>query len=170
MTVVLGLDPGTVTTGWGVVMRDGSRLRHVDNGLIVGRSGAPLEDRLARIFEGIEAVIATHKPIVVAVEAVFSHKNAQSALVLGHARGVALLAAARRGLPVASYAPALVKKSVSGHGRAEKFQIQMMVKAMLGLPEPPAEDAADALALCICHCHHQNGVSLDDRALTRPRR
>jgi len=176
---VLGIDPGTLTTGYGVVESERSRLHHVDNGLVVAKKGTPLEERLALIFAGIETVIERFKPDKVAVESVFSHRNTRSALALGHARGVILLAAARQGLEVSSYAPALIKKTVTGSGRADKHQIQMMVKTLLGLPEVPAEDAADALAMAICHCHHQSAATpaglappkrAHDRTATRPRR
>ncbi|MBT9554514.1 MAG: crossover junction endodeoxyribonuclease RuvC [Myxococcales bacterium] len=163
--IVLGLDPGTHTTGWGVVRYEASRVRHVDNGLFQAkRATDDLAERLKVIYRGIAEIIALHRPDVVAVEAVFAAKNAQSALILGHARGVALLAAAEAGLRVLSYPPALVKKTVSGRGRADKFQIQMMVKTLLGLPEVPAEDAADALALGICHCHHITDLALQPPA------
>ena len=153
---ILGVDPGTVTTGYGLIRRERSRLIHIDNGLIVAPRRAPLEERLDVIFEGLEKVLQSFDPEVMAVESVFSHRNVQSALALGHARGVILLAAGRRKIPVSSYAPALVKKTVTGSGRADKHQVQMMVKALLGLPEVPAEDAADALAMAICHSHHQS--------------
>ncbi len=153
---VLGLDPGTHTTGYGAVERTGSRLRHLDNGLIVAKRAAPLEERLLHIADRLDAIMAELNPAVVAIEDIFFSKNAQSALILGHARGVALLAAARHGVAVISYSPALVKKTVSGSGRAEKGQIQQMVRVLLGLPEVPAEDAADALALAITHCHHDH--------------
>lgn len=168
---VLGVDPGTITAGYGLVSRVGSRLIHIDNGLIVAPKKLPLEARLVEIFAGVEAVIEEFKPDAVAVESVFTHKNSQSALALGHARGVILLATARAGLAVNSYAPALVKKTVAGSGRASKYQIQMMVKTLLGLPEVPAEDAADALAMAICHCHHFTiGELTRDRAVKRHRR
>ena len=157
---VLGLDPGTVTTGYGVLDRSASRLVHVENGLLCAPRGASLEERLHLIHAGIVAVIVRYAPAIVAVEAVFFSKNAQSALTLGHARGVALLAAAQHGLVVVPYPPALVKKTVTGSGRAEKMQVALMVKTLLGLPEPPAEDAADALALAICHCHHDHSPEI----------
>ena len=166
---VMGVDPGTVTTGYGIVDRVPSRVLHVDNGLLMGRKKDPLEFRLAAIFGGLTAILAEARPDVVVVEQVFHGKNARSALILGHARGIILLAAARFGAEVVSYAPAAIKKTVTGSGAANKYQIQMMVKAMLGLPEIPAEDAADALAMAVCHCHHETEVTIRDRISARPR-
>jgi crossover junction endodeoxyribonuclease RuvC len=148
---ILGIDPGTLVTGYGVVEQDGSALRHVASGVLAPPPG-DVAQRLRVLFEALERVIAEHAPASVAVEDLFHARNAKSALTLGHARGVALLAAARAGLTVHAYAPPLVKKAVVGHGRAEKHQVQQMIRALLGLEFVPAEDAADALAVAICHC------------------
>lgn len=150
---VLGIDPGSRLTGYGVVERDGSRLRHVDNGVVVLNAKAPLEERLVVLHAELSKLLALHRPDVAAFERVFFSKNAQSALVLGQARGVALFAAASVGLPVFEYAPAEVKRSISTSGRADKHQVQQMVRFILGLPEPAQEDASDALAVAICHCN-----------------
>lgn len=149
--IVLGIDPGTLVTGYGVVEMRGSELLHRASGVVTA-SGPDLAARLATIFDTLEKVIAAHRPQAAAIEDLFHARNARSALTLGHARGVALLAVARAGVPVSAYAPPLVKKAVVGHGRADKRQVQRMVKMLLGLESEPAEDAADALAVAICHC------------------
>jgi crossover junction endodeoxyribonuclease RuvC len=166
----MGIDPGTHTTGYGLISKQGSRLIHIDNGLICAPKKAPLHERLAAIQSGLSEVLDSMCPHIVSIEDVFVGKNARAALSLGHARGVALATAALAGLEVVSYAPKLVKKTVAGTGRADKHQVQMMVKTLLGLPEVPAEDAADALALAICHCHHARGAQALDRLITRHRR
>jgi len=151
--IVLGVDPGTAATGYGVVERDGAGgLRLVECGVVRPRAGSPLASRLDTIFEGLTELIARHRPDAVAVESVFVHRNARSALVLGHARGVVLLAAARAGLVVAEYPPAAVKKAIVGGGAATKGQIQQMVAHILRLRTPPApSDAADGVAVALTH-------------------
>lgn len=151
--IVLGVDPGTITTGYGVVDRDGTgALRLVECGVVRPRAGAPLASRLQTIFEGITEVIARHRPDAVAVEAVFVQKNARSALILGHARGVILLAAAQAGLLVTEYPPATIKKAVVGAGAATKTQVQQMVARILRLKTPPSpSDAADGVAVALTH-------------------
>ena len=149
---ILGIDPGSGRTGYGCIDASGSRCELVACGAIAAPSGCPFPDRLVRIFDGLAEVLAAHRPACVAVEQVFHGRNALSALKLGHVRGVALLAAARAGLPVAEYAAASVKQAVVGYGRAEKRQVQRMVALLLGLDEPPSpHDAADALAVAVCH-------------------
>lgn len=151
--IVLGVDPGTAVTGYGVVDRDGAgSLRLIECGVVRPRAGAPLAVRLQTIFEGITEIITRHRPDAVAVEAVFVHKNARSALILGHARGVILLAAAQAGLAVTEYPPATIKKAVTGAGAATKSQIQQMVAHILRLKTPPApSDAADGVAVALTH-------------------
>ncbi len=151
--IILGVDPGTHRTGWGVVERKGARLHGIAAGVIKAKESDPLEARLYTIHTQLEAVIAEHKPAAMAVEDVFS-KHVRSALVLGQARGVVLLAPARAGLPVFEYAARLVKKSVTGVGQADKRQIGMMVGRLLPGVDATA-DAADALAVAICHAHHR---------------
>jgi crossover junction endodeoxyribonuclease RuvC len=147
---ILGIDPGSIATGFGVVDQDGSRLRHVASGVI--RPGAgELAERLARIHEGLETLVQLHAPDNAALEAVFVSRNPRSALQLGHARGVALVVCGRAGLATAEYAPSTVKGAVAGYGRADKPQVQAMVQRLLGLASAPARDAADALAVAICH-------------------
>jgi len=151
--IVLGVDPGTSATGYGVVDRGAAgTLRLVECGVIRPPAGAPLAVRLQAIFEELVALIARHGPDVVAVESVFVAKNVRSALVLGHARGVILLAAAQAGLDVAEYPPATIKKAVTGAGAATKAQIQLMVAHILRLKTPPQpSDAADGVAVALTH-------------------
>lgn len=153
MTRVVGVDPGTRRTGVAVVERQGTRLVHLYHDVIAPADGADLAGRLHRIHGALVDVIARWKADAVAVEDVFYAQNARSALLLGHVRGVALLAAAQAGIPVRSYAPARVKKVIATSGRAEKSQVERMVGAILGLREKVAPDAADALAVAICDLH-----------------
>lgn len=150
---VLGIDPGSHTTGYGIVELSNNSVRHVDNGQIRTDSKLPLSERLHFIFTNLETLVKTHKPDVLAIENLFVAKNARSSLLLGHARGVSILAGSINGLKIFEYTPAEVKLSVVGQGRAEKYQVQQMVKVMLNLPEIAAEDASDALAVAICHCN-----------------
>lgn len=147
----LGIDPGTLNLGWGIVEREGNRLVHVAHGVIALKAGAPLSERLVGIADGLDALIAKYAPTVGAVEALFFNKDAQAAAKLGHARGVAMLCLGRAQLEVGEYPPARVKQTVVGSGRAEKQQVAMMVKALLGLSTLPPLDAADALAVSITH-------------------
>jgi crossover junction endodeoxyribonuclease RuvC len=149
--VVFGIDPGSHRCGYGVVVRHGSRYRHLAHGVLKAPTTAPLPERLRVIFDGLSLALDQARPAVVALEQVFVHRDVHAALVLGHARGVAMLAAARAGVAVVEYPPATVKRTVVGHGRADKAQVTGMIRAILGLTEPPAEDAADALAVALCH-------------------
>lgn len=148
---VLGIDPGTRVLGYGVVEQQGNSLRAIEHGTVAPGGNMPLEQRLEIIFRGITAVIEIAQPDAVAIEGVFTHKNARSALILGHARGVALLCAARAGLSVHEYAPSEVKKAIGAPGNAEKEQVIKMVRSFLGIAEIQKADAADALALAVCH-------------------
>lgn len=148
---VLGIDPGSRVTGFGVVESQGNTLRALDHGVVAPGGEMALEERLGLIFAGLTTLIAACQPEAVAIEGLFSHKNARSALVLGHARGVALLCANRAGLPVFEYAPAEVKKAVGAPGNAEKEQVQKLLKGFLGIERFEKADAADALAIAICH-------------------
>lgn len=152
---ILGIDPGSRFCGWGVIeeTRDANTLRHVDCGLIAPLAKMSLPERLGVLYEGMREKIATYSPDEVGVESLFFAMNARSALVLGHARGVAILAAVRAGLPVFEYSPSQIKQAVCGYGRAEKAQVARMVMAILNLPEVAQSDAADALACAICHCN-----------------
>jgi crossover junction endodeoxyribonuclease RuvC len=148
---VLGIDPGSRRTGWGVVQLEGTRLRHVGAGTIVVPEKLPLPKRLHIIHRELQLVIAEHRPEAVAVEEIFFAKYANAALKLGHARGVALLVAAELELEVHEYPPAIVKRTVVGRGAADKTQVGRLITALLGLKAPPEEDAADALAVAITH-------------------
>ena len=166
---LLGLDPGLVKTGWGVVDSDGARLSYVACGTVRGSSDADLANRLARLYQGLMSVIETWGPESAAVEETFVNRNPASALKLGMARGVVLLAPAEAGLPVAEYHNKTVKKAVVGVGRASKDQIGLMVHHLLPDSRPDSEDAADALAVAICHAHHSAlthrvAVAVDGRA------
>ena len=152
--IVLGLDPGLGTTGWGLIRADGNRLSHLANGQLKTNSAAPLPERLADLAAQLEALIAEHRPEAAAVEEVFVNKNPQSTLKLGQARGVALMCAARAGIAVGEYAPSLVKKAVVGTGGAEKAQVHAMVSRLLPGAKIAGPDAADALAVAITHAHH----------------
>jgi crossover junction endodeoxyribonuclease RuvC len=153
---IFGIDPGSHRTGYGCVVSDGSRHRLIACGTIAAPASATLPDRLLAIHRGLRALIAEHRPDCVAVEDVFHARNVRSALLLGHARGVALLAACEAGVPVVAYSPAEIKHAVVGYGRAEKRQVQSMVRLLLGLEAPPSpHDVADALAVAICHLHNR---------------
>lgn len=152
--LVLGIDPGTAITGYGVVRRrDGGALSLVECGVIRTSGREPLPQRIREIFEEVDALLVRHSPYAVSVEDVFQGKNARSALTLGHARGAILLAAALRDVPIAEYAPRQVKKAVVGTGSATKEQVAFMVKQQLRLSEAPAPaDAADGVAAALAHC------------------
>ncbi len=164
---VFGIDPGSDRTGYGCIDSDGSRHRLVVCGAIATRRCSTFPDKLLVIHRDLAALIAAHAPAVVAVENVFHAVNVRSALKLGHARGIAILAAAERGLPVVEYTPAEIKRAIVGYGRAEKHQVQEMVRLILDLtrvPEP--NDAADALAVAICHAHASSAFALMVRTPT----
>jgi len=151
---VLGIDPGTLTSGYGIVAEEDHKLFHVVSGGISPSAKQPFPQRLKKIYEELVKIIAKHRPHVVVVEDIFVSKNIKSALKLGHARGVAVLAAMNAGLPVFEYSALEVKQAVVGNGKAEKKQVQLMVKALLDLQKAPhPADAADALAAAICHIH-----------------
>jgi crossover junction endodeoxyribonuclease RuvC len=152
--IVLGIDPGTALTGYGIVERTGAKLRMVDYGCVETLSTMELPERLLEIHAAVLSLIDEHKPVSLGVERLFFNRNVMTAFAVGQARGVVLLAAAERGLPVFEYGPHEVKMAVTGYGRAEKKQVQRMVQLMLGmsvLPKP--DDAADALAVAICLAH-----------------
>ncbi|MFL0586278.1 crossover junction endodeoxyribonuclease RuvC [Sphingomonas sp. ABOLG] len=153
--IILGLDPGLGTTGWGVIAAEGNRLRHVANGQIRTDPSMPLPRRLANLYAALIDVIRTERPDSAAAEEVLGNTNAQSTLKLGQARGVVLLAAAGAGLDIGEYHPSTVKKAVVGTGGAEKRQIQAMIGVLLPGAKVAGPDAADALAVAICHAHHR---------------
>ena len=150
---VLGIDPGSRITGYGIIDKEGNRLIHVDNGAIFTDSQKDFPLRLQRIYRGLTEVIERFRPDAVAVENIFFATNVQSALKLGQARGAAIVAGVNAGLPVFEYTALQVKQAVVGHGRADKQQVQKMLKVLLNLPEVAQEDASDALATAVCHAH-----------------
>ncbi|MBA4370152.1 MAG: crossover junction endodeoxyribonuclease RuvC [Coriobacteriaceae bacterium] len=159
--IILGIDPGLLNTGWGVVESEGARLRCVAYGCITTRSADPLPERLAQVHDEIGAAIARYSPAECALESVFFGTNAKSAFATGQARGAAIMAMCGRGLALGEYSPVQVKKAVVGAGRAEKDQVAYMVRVLLGLPDLPKPDhAADALAVAICHAHSREGHAL----------
>lgn len=167
---VLGIDPGTVATGWGVIEVNAVNASHrrVASGVI--RTKGELPVRLACIFTAVRAIVAEHRPEALSLEKTFVSLNIQSAFRLGEARGSILVAAAEAGLAVFEYSPAEIKLSVVGYGRALKEQVQTMVSRLLSLPDEPGSDEADALAAAICHLHSQRLRSLVGDAMPAPRR
>lgn len=149
--VVLGIDPGSRATGWAVMSQRSGRYALHDAGVIRGARDSELATRLVLIHEELLGLIARYQPDQVAIEAIFKHKSAESALRLGHARGVCLLTAASHGLPLSEYNPMTVKQSIGGHGRAGKGEIQLLVQRLLGLTEPLPQDASDAAAIAMTH-------------------
>jgi crossover junction endodeoxyribonuclease RuvC len=152
--VVLGIDPGVASTGFGVVSIDGPRMGAVDGGVIEAPAGDPTENRLAEIHDALADLLARHDPVAVALEGVYFGRNVRSAIAVGQARGVALLAAAQAGLPCFDYTPQAVKLAVCGSGAATKDQVQRMVGTLLGISKPRSDHTADALAVAICHSGH----------------
>lgn len=151
---ILGIDPGSRITGVGVIQARGNDLKHVYSESVKLPKGE-LPTRLHAIYERLQTIIAQTQPDIVAIEKVFIAKNPQSALVLGHARGAAMLAAVNNHLPIVEYSATEIKKTVVGRGRADKSQVQHMMRVLLSLRVAPDEDAADALAAAVCHAHHQ---------------
>ncbi|MHB1042948.1 MAG: crossover junction endodeoxyribonuclease RuvC [Eubacteriales bacterium] len=152
--IIMGVDPGTAITGYGLVHYLGNRFKLVECACIRTASELPLAERLKIIYFELSRIIEAQKPGHFAVEELFFNKNARTALAVGHARGVAMLAASNAGLPVAEYTPLQVKQAITGYGNADKKQVQFMVKAILGLSSAPSpDDVADALAVAICHAH-----------------
>lgn len=161
---VLGIDPGSRITGYGIIQKQGNRLLHIDNGAIFTDTAGDFPFRLHRIFAGISEIIQRYQPDVMAVEQIFFSNNVQSALKLGQARGAAIVAGVAAGLPVSEYTALQVKQAVVGHGKAAKEQVQQMVKILLNLPETAQADASDALAVAICHA---NSCTLRSAGKTR---
>lgn len=157
MPLILGIDPGSRVTGYGLVNADGRRVSYVGSGCI-RTEGSDLNDRLAQIFTRLVEVIAEYKPGEVAIEQVFVAYNVQSALKLGQARGAAIVAAVQFGLPVLEYSARQVKKAVVGYGAAEKQQVQMMIRHLLRMTFFPAADEADALGIAWCHANARQGI------------
>jgi crossover junction endodeoxyribonuclease RuvC len=154
---ILGVDPGSRITGFGVIKMDAGRSVHVDSGTIP-LADLPMPERLGKIFRVLSSIILQHPPDEVAIERVFMHRNADSALKLGQARGAAIVACANVDLPVYEYSATQIKQAIVGRGHADKEQVKHMIKALLCLPKLPPADAADALATAICHGHTQLGL------------
>lgn len=149
---IMGVDPGTAITGYGLIRYDGTRFSLVECGCIRTSPDLPMSERLQALYRDLTGIISRYSPEQFAVEELFFNKNARTALAVGHARGVAMLAASSSGMPVFEYTPLQVKQAVTGFGRAAKSQVQYMVKTILALPEAPTpDDVADALAVAICH-------------------
>ena len=167
---IFGIDPGSERTGYGCIDATGSRHHLVIYGSISAPAHSTFPEKLKYIHAALAALLDRYRPDCVAVENIFHARNVRSALKLGHARGVALLAASEAGLRVVEYAPAEVKRAVVGFGRAEKHQVQQMVKLLLGLDELPSPyDASDALAVAICHVHCATGIVVERAAIEKPR-
>lgn len=155
--LILGIDPGIAILGYGLVRYEANKFTVVDYGAITTNAGTQMSNRLIRLYEGLIEIIERYKPDAFAVEELFFNKNIKTALTVGHARGVAVLAGAKSGLPIYEYTPLQVKQAVVGYGRADKCQVQQMVKILLNLREiPKPDDVADALAVAICHGHSSN--------------
>lgn len=157
---VLGVDPGTRVTGYGVVEKKREGLLHIAHGEIIQGRKVPLTASLVRIYDALREIVGTLCPDVIAIEEIFYGRNVKSLIKQGETRGVAILVGSHCGLPIHEYSPLEVKKAVVGYGRAEKIQVQKMVKAILNLPELPPEDASDALAIAICHIHFLKPVTI----------
>lgn len=159
MAIVLGIDPGSQKTGFGLINVLGTKSEYVASGVIRMKSSSPLSDRLKVIFESVTEIIEQHQPQEFAIEKVFMAKSADSALKLGQARGAAIVAAVMQDLPVAEYEARKVKQSVVGTGAADKHQMQHMIRTLLHLTQKPQEDAADALAIALCHANTQASLA-----------
>jgi len=157
MTLILGIDPGSRITGYGVVRDTGRSCEYVASGCIRTGNGS-LAERLQIVFRGVSEVIRTHGPVTMGIEQVFMSRNADSALKLGQARGAAIVAAVEAGLEVSEYTATQVKQAVVGTGAADKQQVQMMVMHLLGLVQKPQIDASDALGIALCHAHHRQSL------------
>jgi len=157
---ILGIDPGLRRTGWGVIDSDGNRLSYVGCGSVESRDAAPLAERLLAIHDGLARVLGDFRPTEAAVEQTFVNRDGAATLKLGQARGIAVLAPALFGIPVAEYAPNQVKKTVVGAGHADKDQIRVMLGVLLPKADPETPDAADALAIAITHAHHRQSALL----------
>ncbi len=150
--IILGIDPGTATMGWGVIRQEGNRLSYLQHGAVTTPSQWEMPRRLGRLFDGVTELVKGYRPETVAVEELFFNTNVTTAITVGQARGVVLLAAYRAGIEVAEYTPLQVKQAITSYGRAEKLQVQEMVRSLLRLREiPKPDDAADGLAIAVCH-------------------
>ena len=172
--IILGIDPGTAALGYGVVERIGGRLRAIDHGCLVTSPDLPMPERLLAIHGLLDDLLSLHEPAIVAVERLFFSRNAQTAIAVGQARGVVLLAAAQHGKPVREATPNEVKSAIAGYGAADKEQVQRMVQLVLGMAElPRPDDAADALAIAVCIANRMGqtdrvNAAVFDRAAVAP--
>lgn len=158
--IVLGIDPGTARLGFGVI-RFESAAELIDHGAIETGPGQPMPERLLFLFQQLEELVREHEPDVLAVEQVYFARNVTTAITVGQARGVVLLVAARNNIPVVEYTPSEVKHAIAGYGKADKAQIQEMIRLILALDHTPQpDDAADALAIAVCHAHHASGYGV----------
>jgi len=162
---ILGIDPGLRRTGWGVVEIAGNRLGFIGCGSVLTDDRAALAARLLAIHDGLMRILEQYQPDEAAVEATFVNKDAAATLKLGQARGIAMVVPAKAGVPVAEYAPNLVKKSIVGGGHGDKTQVRMMIGVLLPKADPHSDDAADALAIAVTHAHHRQSVVLKVAAL-----
>jgi len=167
---VLGVDPGSRVCGYGVLESQDGKLIHIESGSIAPPASSPLPQRLKAIYDGLVEVIDKCSPDVMSVEDVFFAKNPKSTLKLGEARGVAILAAVQSGLEVHEYAPTEVKLALTGHGRANKAEVQRMITSMLGIPETKRKDTSDAIAIALCHIHFSRIKDILGKDFVRPRR
>lgn len=159
--IILGIDPGTATTGYGLIKKTGSKLEFIDFGCILTPASLSLSDRLEIIATELDKIIEKYKPSQIAVEELFFAANTKTAIAVGHARGVILLGGKKKGLSLFEYTPLEVKMAITGYGRADKNQVQQMVKSLLSLAEiPKPDDAADALAVAICHANTFKNLNL----------
>lgn len=163
MPIILGIDPGLQKTGWGVISSEGSKLKFIACGIIKSDKKDDLANRLHALHEGIVSVFSQYQPDYCAIEETFLNSNAKSSLKLGHARGALMLAASLQGVPIMEYAATLIKKTVVGVGRAEKEQVQIMVKHLLPQAIIETEDEADALATAICHVSHSHLYNIAEK-------
>jgi len=162
--VIMGIDPGFAITGYGIVKYEGNRFRPVTYGVVLTYAEEPFAQRLLKLDNEICAIVEMYRPDAVAVEELFFNKNIKTAIMAAHGRGISLTAVARCGVEVFEYTPLQVKQAVVGYGRADKAQVQQMVRAILNLPEiPKPDDAADALAIAICHGHSYKLSKIDYR-------
>ncbi|MDP3268661.1 MAG: crossover junction endodeoxyribonuclease RuvC [Legionella sp.] len=170
MTIILGIDPGSRITGYGIIRELNRKIEYIDSGCIRTSPDEELSHKLLQIYDGICHLMDHYSPGEVAIEQVFMHQNPNSALKLGHARGVAMVAAASHRVKVNEYSAREIKQTVVGYGAAEKDQVNHMVVHLLGLNSAPQTDAADALAIAICHSHMRNGLAVISRHSARTRR
>lgn len=172
MSIILGIDPGSRITGYGLIKESGSKIEYIDSGCIRTSPEGELSHKLLQIYNGICQLMDQYSPTEVAIEQVFMHENPNSALKLGHARGVAMVAAASHRVKVSEYSAREIKQMIVGYGAAEKDQVSHMVIHLLALNKAPQKDAADALAIAICHSHMRHNLSnvLGKRGLRRRKR